>query len=185
MNRTTLICLFLLLSFFFMEAQQRQVFDDAEYDPFFSLTLVDSQDDSYRLNGAAFYNLQDQKKYFLWVRRGTTMGIVTYSLALDRIASLEFSGPYGNPDEDYTPATMTLTDGSSFEVFVGTSGYLGGYDEVFGSFGRVYLNYNQVKSITFHHDGTYSRCPYCGTIFFDQEREICPFDQFELVAGNN
>jgi len=175
--------LFLLIIPLFLNAQERQIFSDTVYDPFFSITVEDSLGTVYRMNAAAYYNLQDEKKYFLWVRRGTEMGIVTYSLELDRIASIEFTAPYGNPDENYTPALLELTDGSSFEVFVGTVGYFGGYDEAFGSRGRLYLNYNQVHRIEFHHDGSYQRCPYCGTVYFDQGRDVCPFDGSPLENG--
>lgn len=174
--------LFLLIPFF-LQAQERQVFSETVYDPFFSISVEDSMGDLYRMNGTAFYNLQDEKKYFLWVRRGTEMGIVTYSLELDRIVSIEFTAPYGTPDDNYTPAVLELSDGSSFEVFVGTSGYFGGYDQDFGSRGRLYLTYNQIHKIEFNHKGSYSRCSYCGTVFFDEGREICPFDGTALEYG--
>lgn len=165
-----------------LAAQRRVVFQDSLYDPFYSLTLVDSAGDSYELHGSAFYDLEDQEKFFLWVRRGTAMGIVTYTLELDRIAEIEFTGPYGSPDEYYTPAVIRLVDGSEHDVYVGTAGYLGGFDPSFGSYGKIYLNYNMVQSIVFHHQGEYQRCPHCGTIFFDDERTSCPFDGFELES---
>ncbi|MDA3852519.1 MAG: hypothetical protein PF447_14795 [Spirochaetaceae bacterium] len=177
------LVLFLFLITLLLHSQERKVFGETVYDPFFSLTLIDSQGSEYRLNAAAFFNLEEQRKYFFWVRRGTEMGIITYALELDRVARIDFTGPYGSPNENYTPASLTLTDGQVFDVYLGTAGYLGGYDEDFGSYGRVFLNYNQVKSIEFHHQGRYSRCPYCGTVYFDKDRTECPFDGFELVTA--
>ena len=86
--------------------------------------------------------------------------------------------------DGYTPCTVELTSGNSFEGFLDTSGYIGGVDEEFGLYTRIYLQYNGVKTVEFLHDGTYKACPFCGALFYNSDLENCPFDKTPLVSQN-
>ena len=99
-----------------------------------------------------------------------------------------------SPDElepsvpSFTPAVLTLTDvdeatGDNVRqtVYVKTDGFLGGIDEEFGTYGLLWLRHDGVERLEFHHDGTYVRCPLCGSIFFDDRNGTCPFDGTPLV----
>ena len=66
-------------------------------------------------------------------------------------------------------------------VYVQTDGFLGGIDEEFGTYGLLWLHHDGVERLEFRHDGTYERCPLCGSIFFDDRHETCPFDGTPLV----
>ena len=88
----------------------------------------------------------------------------------------------------FTPAVLTLTDvdpttGDNVRqtVYVKTDGFIGGIDEDFGTYGLLWLRHDGVERLEFNHDGTYVRCPLCGSIFFDDRNETCPFDGTPLV----
>ena len=87
----------------------------------------------------------------------------------------------------YTPAVLVLTstdeEGNNLEqrVYVKTDGFLGGIDEEFGTYAMLWLRHDGVDRLEFHHDGRYVRCPLCGSIFFDDRHEVCPFDGTELI----
>jgi hypothetical protein len=151
------------------------------YDPFYDMEVELADGDIINLTAAAFHNIEDEEKYFFWIRRGTESGIVTYALELNRIKEIRFTDVYGKPENDYTPATLVLTNGQSYEIFMDTLGYLGGFDEAFGSYGRIFMHYNLVKRITLKQDGTYRLCPHCGTVFYSESVVVCPFDKTPLT----
>lgn len=178
-----LIAIFFVLTTSTLFSQDRIGFpNNIIYDPFYSIEVIDSDGNLYRLTSASFLTMSDQKKYFLWIRRGTERGIVTSQVDFNRIQKITFTGEFGTPEGSFTPATILLTDGSEHsDVFIGTDGYLGGFDEEFASFSRIMLSYNMVKSIEFIVDGTYKICPVCFTLYYDIEIELCPFHKAELL----
>lgn len=165
-----------------MAGQEKLSFPgDREFDPFYDIQVEMADGTLVDLTAAAFHDIEDRMKYFLWIRRGTDSGIVTYALELNRIRSITFTDLYGSPDYGFTPAELELTNGSSYEVFVDTNGYLGGFDREFGSYARVFLHYNLVSRITMKQDGSYRLCPHCGTVFYAGEIDVCPFDKTPLI----
>ncbi|MBB6478836.1 hypothetical protein [Spirochaeta isovalerica] len=112
------------------------------------------------------------------------MGTATYQLDFKKIKKIEFLEEYDKPIEGFTAAGMTLTSGEVFNVLVNTNGYIGGIDRDFGVYGEIYMNYNLIQSIEFIHEGTYRECTFCGAVFYDEELEVCPFDQSELSEQN-
>jgi len=155
--------------------------EDLSYDPFYAVKVTDSEGAVYILSNSAFMNPEGELKYFVWFRRGTREGLAEYPLDLFKIRRLELTGNYEIPPDGYTPCKVELTSGKSFEGFLDTTGYLGGMDQDFGVYARLYLNYNALRSVEFLHDGTYRRCPFCGALFYNLEQDTCPFDQTELV----
>ena len=177
---------FFLLSFPFLTAQEPVSFGrERTYDPFYDVQMELADGEIINLTAAAFHNMEDQFKYFFWIRRGTETGVVTYPLELNRIKEIIFTDLYGTPENDFTPAEMTLTNGQSYKVFVDTLGYMGGFDPAFGSFARVFMHYNLVKRITFNQDGSYLLCPHCGTVYYSSGLKECPFDKTLLVPDDN
>ncbi len=152
------------------------------YDPFYDAVVELADGTQIDLTASSFHNMEDEQKYFFWIRRGTETGVVTYALELNRIREVEFTDVFGTPDNDFTPARITLTNGNTYDIFMDTLGYMGGFDPDFGSYARLFLHYNLVKSIRFKQDGTYRLCPHCGTVFYSAEAEVCPFDKTPLVG---
>lgn len=174
--------LLILLFFIFtplVSQESVKFIGDIVYDPFYDMEAELSDGTVIHLTGAAFHTMEDEIKYFFWVRRGTTSGIVTYPLELHRIKEIIFTDTYGDPENDYTPALIELTDGNKYDVFIDTLGYLGGFDQDFGSYGRLFMHYNLIEKITLFQDGSYLVCPHCGTVYYTEE-EICPFDKTPL-----
>lgn len=81
----------------------------------------------------------------------------------------------------FTPAKLTLTDGTEQDVFVKTDGFLGGIDEEFGTYAMLWIRHDGIERLVFEHNGSYARCPECGAIFFDGRQSICPFDGETLI----
>ena len=105
-----------------------------------------------------------------------------------RFSGWFFPGELEPPVPSFTPALLTLTDvdeatGENVRqtVYVQTDGFLGGIDEEFGTYGLLWLQHDGVERLEFRQDGTYERCPLCGSIFFDDRHETCPFDGTPLV----
>ncbi len=171
---------------FFLEAQETVLFPEGlEYDPFYAVRITDSDDNSYVLSNAFYQSAEGEIKYFVWFRRGTERGVAEYPLDLFKIQSLSLTGNYEVPPDGFTPCEVELTSGDLFQGFLDTTGYFAGMDQDFGSFGRIYLNYNGITRVEFLHNGIYSRCPFCGAIFYNQLYETCPFDQTLLEWQNN
>ncbi len=155
-----------------------------EYDPFYTVSVEDSDGNIYSLNDASYLSPEGDRKYFVWFRRGTDRGLAEYPLDLFKITSFELTGNYEAPPDGYTPCRVELSSGEAFDGFLDTTGYLGGMDPEFGVYARIYLQYNGVKKVTFLHDGTYLRCPFCGALFYDDGVTECPFDRTPLVPQN-
>jgi len=98
-----------------------------------------------------------------------------------------FSGWFGSPDDkepsipSFTPAKLTLSDGSEQDVFIKTDGFLGGIDEDFGTYAMIWIQHDGIEKLVFNHNGSYARCPECGAIFYDDQFEACPFDGAVLI----
>jgi len=166
-------------------AQEKLSFPgNLRYDPFYAVRVTDSDGDLFTLHDASYLNPEGERKYFVWFRRGTDRGLAEYPLDLFKISTLEMTGGYEVYPDGYTPCTVVLTSGSSFDGFLDTTGYLGGMDEDFGTFARIYLQYNGIRSIEFLHDGTYLRCPFCGALFYERDLTACPFDKTALTPQN-
>ena len=98
--------------------------------------------------------------------------------------SERFSGWFGlrePPIPSFTPARLTLTDGTEQDVFVKTDGFLGGIDEEFGTYAMLWIRHDGIERLVFEHNGTFARCPECGAIFFDGRQSVCPFDGETLI----
>ncbi|MDC7219574.1 MAG: hypothetical protein PQJ59_06505 [Spirochaetales bacterium] len=175
---------FLLLFSSLVWTQERVIFSrEQSYDPFYDMEVELADGEVISLTAAAFHTMEDEQKYFFWIRRGTETGVVTYALELNRIKEIQFTDLYGKPENDYTPARITLTNGESYDIFMDTLGYLGGFDAAFGSYGRLFMHYNLVKRITFRQDGSYFLCPHCGTVYYTTGLEKCPFDNTTLIPA--
>ncbi|OQY35272.1 MAG: hypothetical protein B6241_01910 [Spirochaetaceae bacterium 4572_59] len=184
MKRIIFLTICLILHFTLAGQDIVSFSDGLEYDPFYGMLITDSEGSVYTISNGFYQNSEGELKYFVWFRRGTDQGLAEYPLDLYKIRRLTLTGDYEIPPDGYTPCEVELTSGNSFEGFLDTSGYLAGMDEDFGSFVRIYLQYNGVKSIEFLHQGTYSRCPFCGALFYNRNYEICPFDETPLIPQN-
>ncbi|MDC7224371.1 MAG: hypothetical protein PQJ60_11565 [Spirochaetales bacterium] len=179
-----IVPLLLLLAAGALSAQEPVIFSrEQTYDPFYDLEAELADGQIIRLTAAAFHTMEDEYKYFFWMRRGTETGVVTYALELNRIKEILFTDVYGTPENDFTPARITLTDGSSYDIYLDTLGYLGGFDPAFGSYARLFMHYNRIKRITFLQDGSYFICPHCGTVYYSKEITQCPFDKTPLLPA--
>jgi hypothetical protein len=169
----------------FVSGQEKISFPgNLKYDPFYSVQVTDSDGNLYSLHNASYLNTEGERKYFVWFRRGTDRGLAEYPLDLFKIASLELTGGYEVYPDGYTPCRVVLVSGSSYEGFLDTTGYLGGMDDEFGTFARIYLQYNGIKSVVFLQDGTYKRCPFCGALYYENDSTLCPFDKTPLTPQN-
>jgi len=175
----------LLMNLTLAAAQEKLAFPGKlTYDPFYAVQVTDSDGTLYSLHDASYLNPEGERKYFVWFRRGTDRGLAEYPLDLFKISTLEMTGGYEVYPDGYTPCRVVLTSGAAFDGFLDTTGYLGGMDEDFGTFARIYLQYNGVKSIEFLHDGTYKRCPFCGALYYENDLAECPFDKTPLESQN-
>lgn len=175
--------LILFLISFSISAQEdlKISFDDRIYDPFFSATVRDNEGEKFLISRVAFFDEFNDKNFFFWVRRNSGL----YNLSFKNIKSLTFE-----PDDfsdtryrNFTRCTLELVTGESYLIYLKTSGHLEGWDETFGSPVSFYLHYNLITSIEFHHNGEYWLCPFCKTIYFDQETDSCIYDKTPLIKG--
>jgi hypothetical protein len=177
--------LFFLCMILPLSAQEKISFPgNLKYDPFYAVQMTDSDGSQYTLHNASCINPEGEIKYFAWFRRGTDKGLAEYPLDLYKVLSFELTGNYEVYPDGYTPCRVTLSSGTSFDGFLDTTGYMGGVDEEFGTYVRIYLQYNGIKSISFLHYGTYIRCPLCGDLFYNQTLADCPFDKTPLIPQN-
>ena len=203
MNRKILAaCLLATIMLIPAGAQSVTFPDDITYDPYFSADIRDGAGNlfrvhnlSYRLPGeeADFFvapNREDRAKYYFWITRGSDAGLATYALDFRKIQSIRFLPEDDSPEDvlpdggGYALSEFTLTDGSVFTGWLKTEGFLGGVDEDFGVRVSLNLGFGTLNTIDFRHTGTYSRCPFCGALFYDTESEACPFDTTPLLPQN-
>ena len=176
---------FFLILILPLSAQEKISFPgNLKYDPFYAIQVTDSDGTQYTLNNASYISPEGEVKFFAWFRRGTDKGLAEYPLDLYKVLSFELTGNYEVYPDGYTPCRVVLSSGGVFDGFLDTTGYLGGVDEDFGTYGKIYLQYNGVKSIEFIHDGRYSRCPFCGALYYNLDLTECPFDQTLLTPQN-
>ena len=120
------------------------------------------------------------------VREGSlTVGDETREVKV-RVSGDRFSGWIGDfpPDvPSFVPVDLVLSDGTEQKVMLKTDGFLGGIDEEFGTYALLWLKSDGILGLEFLHDGTYSRCPECGAVFYDEDAGACPFDGTELVPS--
>lgn len=157
---------------------------DYDYKPFFTVRIIDNEETEFLFSDMRYFDINNELKYFFWIRRGSELGTATYQIDFKKIKSLIFTGEYDSPIPEYTQVDMTLTSGEVFSVLINTSGKIGGIDNDFGIFGEIYMNYNIIKSIEFLHDGEFKTCPFCSAIFYNSEYTVCPFDKTPLVDQN-
>ena len=182
MKRLLISLTLCLASGIFLSSQEAVSFGRQQtYDPFYDAEVELADGTRITLTASSFHTMEDEQKFFFWIRRGTETGVVTYAMELNRIREVEFTDVYGKPENGFTPARLTLTNGSVYDVFMDTLGYMGGFDPDFGSYARLFLHYNLVRSIRFRQDGSYRLCPHCGTVFYSSEVEVCPFDKTPLI----
>ena len=178
----------MLISSVFFSSERISFPGNIAYDPFYTAVIIDNDDTEYLVTNCSFISNADIKsehKYFFWIRRGTDSGIASYTLDFNKIKSISFTGHYEDGPEGYTPAEIVLTNDKTFPVFVNTEGYLDGIDNDFGTYVRIYMNYNLIKSVTFQHNGSYKICPFCKAVYYDDTLTVCPFDGTILQNQNN
>jgi hypothetical protein len=158
-----------------------QAFD---YKPFFTVKVIDNEDTEFVFADMRYFDSSEDQKYFFWIRRGSKQGTATYQIDFKKIKSIIFNADYDDPIPGYTSSKMTLVSGEVFDVLVNSNGKIGGMDQDFGIYGEIYMNYNILKSIEFIHEGEYSKCPFCGALFYNTDYSLCPFDQTALVRQN-
>ena len=176
--------LFLIISsvIFSQELTDKKiVYGDRVYDPFFTVTIRDNEGEKFNVSNVSFFDEYNEKKYFFWVRRNSGL----YSLSFKNIKNITFEDEdfADNRYRNYTRCTIDLVTGESYLVYLKTTGHLEGFDEDFASPVTFYLHYNLIESIEFHHDGEYSYCPFCETIYFDADFDECLYDKTPLVKG--
>ncbi len=107
------------------------------------------------------------------------------SVQVYRVAAPKrFSGWFGEkepPVPSFTPARLTLSDGSEQNVLIKTDGFLGGIDDEFGTYAMLWLQHDGIEKLVFNHNGSYARCPECGAVFYDNLFDFCPFDGANLI----
>jgi hypothetical protein len=158
--------------------------DDLVYDPFYAMKVTDRDANEYTLFNSFYQTMEGEVKYFVWFRRGTQQGLAEYPLDLYKIRKLTLTGGYNIPPDGFTPCQVELTSGGVFDGYLDTSGFFAGMDQDFGTFSRIYLQYNGIRSVEFIHNGRYQRCPFCGAIFYNDTYEDCPFDGTPLDRQN-
>ncbi len=138
------------------------VCQEYDYDPFFTVRIIDNEGTEFLFSDIRFFDSERALKYFFWVRRGSDLGIASYQLDFKKIKQILFTGESNLKIKDYSASEITLTSGEVFDVFINTTGSLGGMDNSFGLYGEIYMNYSIIMSIEFLHDGEYKKCPFCG-----------------------
>jgi len=183
MNRILLLalCFFPLYVFSQEVLEKRVVFDDIIYDPFFYATIEDNQGLEFKVSRISFFDEYNDKKFFFWVRRNSGL----YSVSFKNIKRISFNEDDFADNEyiGFTKATLELVTGESYTIYLKTTGVISGYDEEFASPVTFYLHYNLIRSIEFRHVGEYKICPFCGTIYFDIEKDECLYDKTPLIKG--
>ncbi len=138
-----------------------------------------------RIREIRYLGPREEKGEKATAKGSLTLGDETMDVRV-RISENRLSGwigdfPPGIPS--FVPVHLVLTDDSEQRVFLKTDDFLGGIDEEFGTYALLWLKSDGILGLEFLHDGTYSRCPECGAVFYNSELEACPFDGTELVPS--
>lgn len=179
------VLIFVIIPSFFIIGQEGQdrkiVFGESFYDPFFSVEIKDNEGEKFNISRLAFFDEYNEKKFFFWVRRNSGL----YSLSFKNIKRITFQPEDFSDDryEGFTRGTLELVTGQTHLIYLKTTGYMEGFDETFASPVTFYLHYNLIESIEFRHEGEYTYCPFCETIYFDMEQKECLYDKTPLVQG--
>ncbi|MGL1890423.1 MAG: hypothetical protein OCD02_02300 [Spirochaetaceae bacterium] len=182
MRKFLVIFLLSILSTLYSQEEDRKiVFSDTIYDPFFSVLVKDNEGEQFSVSRFAFFDEYNEKKFFFWVRRNSGL----YALSFKNIKRITFDSEdfADNRYEGFTRCTLDLVTGVSQVVYLKTTGHMEGWDEVFGSPVTFYMHYNLIESIEFNHEGEYYYCPFCETIYFDDQLDKCIYDQTPLIQG--
>lgn len=179
------LILFLLFISYLLFSQEEEfrgiAFDNRVFDPFFAITVIDSEGELFNISRAVFYDEFNDKKFFFWVRRNSGL----YNLSFKNIKKITFTGEElaNETYKNFTKCSILLVTGESYDMFIKTTGHIEGWDETFASPVSLYLHYNLIESITFNHSGEYDICPFCSTIYFDNKTDSCLYDKTPLIRG--
>ncbi|MBN2618300.1 MAG: hypothetical protein JXR64_08330 [Spirochaetales bacterium] len=176
------VFLLFFVSLFSQEIEDKKIiFNETEYDPFFSAVVVDNEGEVFNITRVSFYDEFKDRKFFFWVRRNSAL----YALSFKNIKKITFTeGDFADDRyKGYTRCTIDLISGENYSVYLKTTGYIEAFDETFASPVTFYLHYNLITSIEFVQNGEYQYCPFCGTIYFNNELDSCIYDKTPLVKG--
>jgi hypothetical protein len=126
------------------------------------------------------FNLND-----ITINRGEKVVLVrigkrTSYVIFKEIKYIKFIGQIDIPLKNYRLAVLKLTDGNSLKAYIFfSSKRLHGIDSSLGS--SAGINFEYIKLIEFMHDGTFTKCPLCGTIYHNKTFSKCPFDGTKLI----
>ena len=115
-------------------------------------------------------------------------GDSTFEIEYNKIKSVIFEGePHKISGISYRLGTLKLTSGTVEKVYIrivyGSSDYtvfLHGNSQAFGSNMKIPLR--SMTKIEFFHDGVFSKCPLCNTIYYDYNQPNCSFDKERLIS---
>lgn len=185
MNKSRLTFVLILLlshTLFAQDALDKKiVYGDRIYDPFFTATIKDNEGEKFNVSRLSFFDEYNDQKFFFWVRRNSGL----YNLSFKNIKKITFEAEDFADDRyiNFTRCNLELVTGESYLLYLKTTGYMEGIDEAFASPVTFYLHYNLIESIEFNHDGDYSYCPFCETIYFGSDLERCLYDNTPLEQG--
>jgi len=146
----------------------------------YAVTAVDKKETSHNLTKVN-WELRGQFNYFYF---RCLQGDSEFDLEFSKILTVNFIGSKKKINGDYyRPADIRLTSGSEKTIYLTSEGVLEGISQSFGS--KKEIEITDIKSINFHHDGTFQKCPLCNTVFYNKNINNCPFDGKKLEAISN
>lgn len=107
-------------------------------------------------------------------------GATAVTIPFKKVKSVEVMGKvlsssnlYSSP---YVDTIFHLTSGHSISVSLPADYVWRGET----AYGEITISTEDLKVITFHHDGTNLRCPKCGKVFHLEGFKYCPYDGKKL-----
>ncbi|MCK4815475.1 hypothetical protein KA005_06880 [bacterium] len=168
----------LLLMISFLTAMQAN-FGYAEEKKIFACRILDTKGQELLLSDIKLRCSGMKFGQFFGAKRGESTNV---QLQFSKIKTIKFNGILNQPISGHKLADVTMVTGKTLKAYI----------EIYWSYHKRHYNLcgidsdtggdtcfilDQVDTITFLHDGTFKKCPLCGTVFFNSDLERCSFDK--------
>lgn len=142
----------------------------------FAATVVDSQNKKTLIYDISYGKGMEKFQEFVGYR-----GASSVTIPFNKVKSVEVMGKTpGTSDlyssDPYVDTVFHLIDGHTISIQLPAGWVWSGTT----AFGKMSIETENLKVITFYHEGMAHKCPACGTVFHLEGFKYCPYDGAEL-----
>jgi|GEM_PF-1783737 len=127
----------------------------------------------FQLTNVYFICQPDSGQYFK-----CRQGKAVFNLNFSRVDSLVFKDAIPAEVSGYRTGEVVLISGEKMRLELLTHWALRGDNSGIG--GRMEIPVSDISGIKFLYGGIYKKCPQCGLVLYNYEKENCPFDEERL-----